>query len=1063
MKKTCTLLARAGSKMKLLLLVSIFPIFGYAQVSPVQSPPQTREIRGTVSDNKGEALIGVTVVVKGTTNGAATDANGRFRISVPQSAKKSVLAISYIGMKGREVEISENTQDIRVVLEDDIRQISEVVVTGIMGTRDKATFTSAATSVTGNELRAVGTQSAIQALSTLDPSFSILENNLRGSDPNTMPEIEIRGRTGISLASQRDELGTDPNQPLLIMDGFPISLERFNDLDINRIASITLLKDAGSTAIYGSKASNGVVIIETVRPQAGHVKIDYRGRFEVSVPDFSSYNLMNASEKLEFERLAGRFTLGTGPGKRNSLNQYELDELYNHYLSQVQSGVNTYWLNEPIRTSFTNKHTVSANGGSDALTYDVTVSYGNEQGVMKGDLRRTYEGSVFLGYRKGKINVTNKISINGYDSEESPYREFRRWTSANPYYKKTNDDGTVSKYLEHTSKYSSSIIKNALHEVLQNTAGSQEVGIVNPLWDMQQGMIDKTNNFEVTDQFRLIYNVSSDFTLEGNFNIKKANTDRTQLKPYGLSDFESQTDELKKGSGFNSYRKDLNYEGSIRATYAKVINGHTFTGNLRGSISQTDAKSTKFNYIGFPEGVQMTPSLAIQYPDNYGPTSLHSPKRIVGSVATFNYNYLQRYLFDATFNYEGTSSFGRNNNFRPFWSLGAGWNLSNEEFMKDVKWMNMFKLRANYGTSSNASLMSNTYTVMRITNLPSYFGAAYQVNTFGNPDLKWPLTSQFSSGIDMAFLNNRITATLDYYDKLTDPIVVDLTTAPSTGMSTYSVNCGTLHVKGFEFKLNGVVINDIRNGIRWTVSATGSKGKSTYGDFGAALERINEGLRDEQRKNLTDDPNLARFMDGFSPYDIWAVKSLGIDPATGKELFLKKNGEVSYEYDIHDEVKIGSKDPKLGGFFSTNFIYKNFSLNANFEYSYGGDELNKAVYDKVENIRWGSIGDNLDRRALYARWKKAGDVSEFKALELTNKTPTPMTSRFLQRNNFVNFSYLSLTYKFSNLSWLNKYGIQGLSISANTSNIFRISTIKTERGLDYPFARKYSLNVNISF
>lgn len=965
-------------------------------------------------------------------------------------------------MSKKEIEVTEKDQDITIILEGVI-EIENVVVTGIMGTRDKATFTGAVTSVRGDDLREIGTQSAIQALAVIDPSFVIQENILRGSDPNAMPEVEIRGRTGISVGAKRDELATDPNQPLFILDGFQITAERFNDLDINRIASITLLKDAGSTAIYGSKAANGVVVIETIRPQVGKIRVNYKGHFEVSAPDLSSYNLMNAREKLEFELKSGRFSLGNGPTDKSGnfkVNQYELEELYNKYLKQVESGVNTYWINEPVRTAFTNKHTIVASGGVEALTFDVTLSYGNRQGVMKGSFRKTYEGSVFLNYRKGNLNVSNRVIVNGYNSEESPYREFSKWTSANPYYKKRNEDGSVPKYLEQYNPKDDSAINKAVSYILHRNAtstGATYRNIINPLYDAQLGMLDEENNFEVTNQFNLRYDVSSDFKLEGNFNIKKGTTDRNLLKPYGLSDFQYETDENLKGSGYNRYSKVLNYDGRILGSYAKVIDGHSFFGQFLGMIRQSDSRSIRFDYTGFPEGVRVIPSLAFNYKKDSSPVTSHLPNRSVSSIFRFNYNYFQRYLFDATFNYEGANSFGSNNNFRPFWSLGTGWNIDREEFMEDVEWVSAMKLRINYGLVSNSGITGNTFTSMSISNNPGYFGAAYQIVEVGNENLKWPQTNQLSLGAEMGFLNNRITANFSYYDKLTDPMVASLTLAPSTGMTTYFINCGTLHTKGFEFVVSGKVINDLQNRIIWTVTATGASEKSVYGKFGRDLDAINEALRQE----LEEDSNLMRFMDGYSPTDMWTVRSLGIDPVTGREIFRTKTGETTFEYRKKDEVRIANEAPKLHGFFSTNVIYKNLSLTANFQYSVGGYQFNTAVYNKVENILWESLGKNLDRRALYERWQKPGDIAEFKSIE--SAKVTPISSRYIQKNNFVNFSYLNLSYNFSNLSWLKQYGIQGLRISAFTSNLFRISTIKTERGLDFPFARTYSLDVGISF
>ncbi|MCH5686845.1 TonB-dependent receptor plug domain-containing protein [Niabella sp. W65] len=205
----------------------------------------------------------------------------------------------------------------------------------------------------------MGNLNVVQSLKTLDPSFIVLENNLQGSNPNALPTIELRGKTSLAAATLNDEFAEDPNQPLFILDGFPTTLQRITDLDINRIESVTLLKDAASTAIYGAKAANGVVVVETVKPKPGELRVSYNADFMVQMPDLSDYNLMNAAEKLEFERLAGRYTLYT-----NTLpeQQLALNQLYDNKLKEVQRGVNTYWMNEPLRTAVTNGHSLQVSG-----------------------------------------------------------------------------------------------------------------------------------------------------------------------------------------------------------------------------------------------------------------------------------------------------------------------------------------------------------------------------------------------------------------------------------------------------------------------------------------------------------------------------------------------------------------------------------------------------------------------------------------------------------------------------------------------------------------------------
>ena len=263
---------------------------------------KTSEVTGKVTDRSGSPLPGVTILIKGTSLGTVTDTEGIFKIALPQK-KDVVLVFSFIGMKTQEIVLKDD-KPLKVVMQEDAKEIDEVVVTGIFN-RKKDSFTGASATFDGEQLRSVGTQNVIASLKTLDPSFNVLENNEFGSDPNKLPDIEIRGKS--SLISTRDELSEDPNQPLFILDGFESSLEAIYNLDMSRVASITILKDAASTAIYGSKASNGVVVVETIRPKSGKLNLAYNGNANVSWADLSSYNLMDASEKLRFENLVGRY------------------------------------------------------------------------------------------------------------------------------------------------------------------------------------------------------------------------------------------------------------------------------------------------------------------------------------------------------------------------------------------------------------------------------------------------------------------------------------------------------------------------------------------------------------------------------------------------------------------------------------------------------------------------------------------------------------------------------------------------------------------------------------
>lgn len=359
------------------------------------------EVKGKIiAEEDGLPVIGATIQVEGTSIRTITDANGNFRlINVPQSNR---IKISYVGMQSQS--LSPKPQ-MSVVLKTDTKALDEVVVEAGIIQRNKMGFTGSYRTVNQEELKAVGNINVLQSLKTLDPSFVVADDMSMGSDPNTMSRITMRGGTTMTISGIYDDTTTNPNEPLFILDGFESSLQEINDLDINRIESITLLKDAASTAIYGSKGANGVVVVETIKPKAGEVMINYSGDAQVAWADLSVYNMMNAAEKLEFEVLAGRYgDLNDWSGNRESIAQYQ------RALENVRRGVDTYWLKVPIQTAVTQSHSLNVSGGDKGFLYQIGAMFKDIQGVMKGSVRQTFGGNS-VSYSQNGTYISNKFNI----------------------------------------------------------------------------------------------------------------------------------------------------------------------------------------------------------------------------------------------------------------------------------------------------------------------------------------------------------------------------------------------------------------------------------------------------------------------------------------------------------------------------------------------------------------------------------------------------------------------------------------------------------------------------
>lgn len=983
---------------------------------PIDSFPP---IMGLVRGRDGRPLAGASVLIKGSKKGASTDPSGKFMI---EANPGQILVISYIGYKTTEVRVRPYIDLLDIVMTADDENIQEVVInTGIIK-KDKASFTGAATVYTGAQLKTVGNRNVLESLRTLDPAFIKVENNLQGSNPNNMPSFEIRGQTTINTNTLNEQFSQDPNQPLFILDGFETTLQIIYDLDMNRVASITILKDAASTALYGSKAANGVVVVETKRPVPGRLQVSYNADMTFEIPDLSSYNLMNAAEKLEYERLHGFWYDSTGPAR------WRNEEKYNERLAEVKRGVNTYWLSDPLRTGLSHRHSLQFSGGNNDLMFNAALSLGRQLGVMKGSQRETWGGNIGISYRKGKLNLNNMLSLSGGKANESPYGSFSAFAQATPYYRRTTPGGAVEKYLDY------------------------DPFVVNPLYDASFFSINETKPFSFFNNLDAVYNLSARFRIQSGIQVAKGTAKTVSFIPPEHSLFDN-ADLQQKGSYTQTNSETYAYRGYLMFSYGEMIGKHQLSATVRGDIAEENGESRGFTAVGFPYGSDGNPIYAFGYSPFGTPTATTTKNRSAGFLASFNYAWDRRFIFDAVYRLDGTSVFGTDHVFKPFVSGGLGWNIHQEAFMKKASFFSLLKLRVNAGYTGNENLgqFSSISTYSYLTGNNNNFGQGVTVASLGNPSLDWQRTFQTSYGLDLGFWHNRVSGYIEYFDKKTDPLTVGaegtLPSSAGTG-SKYVLNVGHLSTRGWTLNIRVQPVN-IPSGIVWSIGIMGSRYKSLYGGLADKLAKLNE----DQTKNK----GLLRFTDGYSPDDLWAVVSRGIDPATGNEIFQKKDGTLTFNYTTDDIVKVGNSRPTVEGGINTTLSYKNLSLNGTLRYRIGGYVYNEALYNKVENV--GYVAENLDKRALYDRWQKPGDIAQFSNIK---NTTANLSSRFIQKDNHLIGESLSLSW-YTNAQWLHALKLQSLNITMYTNDVFRLEKIKTERGIDYPYARTGSLSINVSF
>lgn len=938
--------------------------------SPVSDSLKSVTINGVVKDSHGNGLPGVTVVLKGTTTGVATANDGDFSITIPKR-DSVVLVFSFVGMTTKEV-VWKGEKTLNVVLLDEVSEMEEVVITGIF-TRKAESFTGAATTFKQADLKRMGNQNILQSLKNMDPSFMVMENVDFGSDPNRTPDIQVRGAS--SLPNVKGEYESNPNQPLFILDGFEATVEKVFDLDMNRVASVTLLKDAAAKAIYGSRAANGVVVIETIQPEKGKLKVSYSGDLNITTPDLSSYDLCNAKEKLQVEWESGRYKAYYPIDEQFSLEQYNAIE------REIARGVNTYWLAKPLRTGVGHKHSLYLEGGDDYLRYGVDLSYNKVAGVMKESSRENVAGAITLSYRYNKMIFRNVLSVAFNRADDSPYGSFSEYTKLNPYWSPKDENGNLKRVLG----------------TFQRSYWQTASVYYNPLYNATLGTKNFSKYTEITNNFYMEWQMHKDLKFIGRFGYTQKQDSREDFYPGNHTKFADWTGDnyFKRGSYYikDGTSKTLKLDATLN--YSKQWDKHLLFANLNWNLQQDSYDYHGMEAWGFLNDKVDHVAFAKQYAENGSPSGDETTTREIGLVGAINYSYDNRYLADLSYRLSGSSVYGSDNRWGGFWSAGIGWNMHYESFMSGQEWLKQLKLRASVGYTGSQNF--NPYQAMATY---KYFTNAEYDNIVGaylmgmaNDKLKWQRTQDINIGVDAQFFGS-LTFRFDYYVSNTDNLLVDFDLSGSTGFNTFKENLGEVQNKGFDATLNWRVYNNTEKDAYFTIFGSVSHNKNKIVKISDALTHSNEAQNDD---DVNPSKPFTRFEEGQSTSAIWAVRSLGIDPETGDELFLNRKGEKTYEWNINDQVVCGESNPKFQGNFGFNTEYMGFSLNCSFSYKVGGDYYNQTLVDRVENV---DIQYNLDRRVFSGTWKNPGDVTFFKRI---TETPTTTVQRIVSLRDKMSY------------------------------------------------------------
>ncbi|MCT4590592.1 MAG: SusC/RagA family TonB-linked outer membrane protein [Carboxylicivirga sp.] len=998
-----------------------------------------RNIKGAVKDESGEPIPGANIIVKNAGIGTVSDINGYYQLTVPQSddARFQIIEVSFIGMVTQSITITNQTE-INITLVEETHDLADVVVTGYFQ-RSKNSFTGAVNQISSEELMRVAPNNVLEVLSAMDPAFQMIENNEMGSDPNNMPDFQLRGATNMNVEAN---FTGNPNQPLFVLDGFPVDMQRIFDMNPELISSITILKDATATAIYGSNAANGVVVVESKRPKAGKTNVSYTLNTTFSFADLSVYDLLNAEEKLELEQQTIHRYDGQIPSDYS-----DLQNIFNEKVALAAQGVDTDWLEVPVKdVALNTSHSLNINGGSGAFTYGMNLFHNADKGVMKGSGRDRNSIDLSLGYRKDKLNFRVNANFSKVNATNSPYGSYSKYADMNPYMP-THINGEI--YDVYTTEH------------------SETFRIVNPLYDAGLNTVDNSISQNTTINFNLDYNLTDDLRIVSSGTYRSSITEYNKFLPASHSSFSralvEESDLNKDGSYDYTISKQESFIGRLMLNYYKTIGDNVISFNAGADINDSHTNTMGFQARGFPHEELDHIGFAFQYAQASSPSGEYLIQRAIGLVGSTNYSYKNKYLFDASVKYDGSSDYGANKRWAPFWALGAGWNIHNENFLKDSNSISRLKLRGSFGYtgSQNFSAYQAISTYEYIADY-AYEGKMYgaSLKSLANDDLQWQQTLKKNIGVDLGVIQDRINLSFDVYNETTESTIIDLPIAPSTGFGTIKSNLGEIENKGFEVSMNAMVIQ--KKDISLNLFASAGHNKNKLVKMNDALQAWNE-EKDEEYENVVHGDDVVRnkpvvrFIEGESMSTLWAVKSLGIDPATGKELFLDRNGNVTDVWSVDNYTPAGDTRPDLRGSFGSYFQVKDWRFNLIFQYTMGADIYNTTLVDRVENV---NMANNVDQRVFDSRWKNVGDQAQFKGINESSETRP--TTRMIQEENTLTFTSLNVSYTF-NQPWVKKAGLTNIRCGVYANDIFRLSTIKQERGTSYPFARSFTFNLTALF
>ncbi len=978
---------------------------------------QTGKIKGTIVDSKtGEPVIGASVKVKGTKLAAVTDLNGEFELNTHANA---TLQISYVGFKETEVKASNG---MKISLEEDTESLEEVVVVGY-GTQKKESLTGAMANIKGEKLKDITSATVENMLNGKVSGVYVAPGSGR---PGSTGAIIIRGQTSINGATA----------PLWVVDGVIVG-NSAGDLNPDDIETMTVLKDAASTAIYGSEGANGVVVVTTKQAKHEKMSISLSAKAGLSTLNRGNLEMMDGAEFYDYYKSFQNVESVNFPRWNEDLRNSNFD-----------------WFKLAKKTGSTQDYNLTLNGGSQNIQSMFTLGYFKEEGAVKGYDMNRYSTRIKVVYKPYEW-LTIKPNISG---------------------SRTNDKD---------KQYS----VGAMYSMMPWDSPYDENGNLVP--NYYAGWVNSKATNYLNDLAAGNYSTSTTYDLSGglDFDIKIAPW-LTFSSVNNYSYYNSQTHgyydpKSSSGEGVNGRTTEYNYVSTRRYTnqllrFKKSWGKHNVNALLAYEFNDYEMKYTDVYATGFISGFEdfMTaakPEMANGYRTAWAKQSYFTQWR---------YDYDSRYYGELSLRRDGRSNFGSNNRYGNFFSVSGAWNINNESWFK-ADWVDQLKLRAAFGSVGNVpTSLYPSYSLYSV-------GATYNENPgalisqIGNKDLTWEKTYTTGVGVDASFWQNRLHATLDYYIKNTSNILYQVPVTGLVGVTSIWKNIGKMRNTGIELTVGGDIIRT--KDLTWNVTANISHNSNELRDL--YKQRDANGNYVVKPVLISDGTSIAgtaqRILEIGEPVDTYYMKEwAGVNPEDGKPQWYMDdangNKVVTDSYSKASYYKCGKASPDVYGSFSTSLFYKNFDLQANFGYSLGGQIYS---YYRQEFDSDGAYAGDRNQMKLqkgWSRWEKPGDIATHPRAMYNNQDKGNLaSSRYLESSDYLKLRSLTLGYNFD----LKKYGIQTLRLSVSGENLF---TITDYSGVDpelpagtndkgvlsvtstggtsvYPAVRKFMLGVNLTF